>query len=139
MLGSLVAPTILHTKPSRLLIIKFCKAANYCHDEVVTTRKLSTNTSMLHTQDRLKILSISLIMKTTTTIIIVTCNLPKMMMNFQFCGKLNYWAACGTQLWNELSLSKKDKMVDRSPRRHSMSHSPYNGASFWEEGMGHLR
>ena len=29
------------------------------------------------------------------------------MMNFQFCGKLNYWAACGTQLWNELSLSKK--------------------------------
>ena len=75
MSGSLIAPTLLHTKPSRLLIIKFCKAANYCHDEVVTTRKLSTNTSMLHTQDRLKILSISVIMKTTTTIIIVTCNL----------------------------------------------------------------
>ena len=73
MSGSLVAPTLLHTKPSRLLIIKFCKAANYYHDEVVTTRKLSKNASMLHAQDRLKILSISLIMKTTTTI--VTCNL----------------------------------------------------------------
>ena len=59
------------------------------------------------------------------------------MMNFQFCGKLNYWAACGTQLWNELSLSQKDKRVDCSPRRHSISHSPYNGADFWEEGMGH--
>ena len=58
------------------------------------------------------------------------------MMNFQFCGKL--WAACGTPLWNELSLSKKDKMVD-PPRRHCMSHSPSNGANFCEEGMGHLR
>ena len=75
MSGSLVTPTLLHTKPSRLLTIKFCKAANYCHDEVVTTRKLLANTSMLHTQDHLKILSISLIIKTTTTIIIVTCNL----------------------------------------------------------------
>ena len=69
MSGSLVAPTLLHTKPSRLLI-KFCKAKNYCHDEVVTTRKLSMNASMLHTQDRLKILSTSLIMKTTTTILL---------------------------------------------------------------------
>ena len=60
------------------------------------------------------------------------------MMNFQFCGKLNYWAACGTQLWNELSLSKKDKMVD-PPRGHCVSHSPSNGANFCEEGMGHLR
>ena len=61
------------------------------------------------------------------------------MMNFQFCGKLNYWAACGSQLWNEPSLSKKDKMVDCSPRRHCVSHSPYNGADFCEEGIGHLR
>ena len=84
MSGSLVAPTILLTKPSRLLIIKFCKAANYCHDEVVTTRKLSTNTSMLHTQERLKILSISLIIKTTTTMIIVTCNLLRWWWIFSF-------------------------------------------------------
>ena len=70
MSGSLVTSTLLHTKPSRLLIIKFCKAANYCHDEVVTTRKLLTNTSMLHTEDRLEILSIFIIMKTTTTILL---------------------------------------------------------------------
>ena len=32
-----------------------------------------------------------------------------------------YWAACGAQLWNGLSLSKKDK-----PRRRWVCHSPFN-------------
>ena len=36
-------------------------------------------------------------------------------------------------------MSKKGKLVDGTPRRLCMSHSPFNGAVFCGEGMGHFR
>ena len=50
---------------------------------------------------------------------------------------LNYWAACGTQLWNGLSPSKKDKMANGTPRRLCLTHCPFNGAYFCV-GMGRI-
>ena len=38
-----------------------------------------------------------------------------------------YWAACGAQFWNGLSLFKNDKMADGSPWRRCVSHSHFNG------------
>ena len=42
------------------------------------------------------------------------------------------------QLWNGLSPSKKDKMVDGSTRRPCVFHSPFNRADFRREGTGQV-
>jgi len=41
--------------------------------------------------------------------------------------------------YNGLSLSKKDEIVDRPPRRHCMSHSHFDRADFCGKGTGHFR
>ena len=43
------------------------------------------------------------------------------------------------QLWNGLSPSKKDKMVDGSTRGPCVFHSPVNRVDFCREGTGHFR
>ena len=57
---------------------------------------------------------------------------------------VHYWAAHegNGQLRNKkqfLSMSRKDKMADGTPRRLCMSHSPFSGANFCREGTGHFR
>ena len=37
------------------------------------------------------------------------------------------------------SMSKKDRMADRTPRKFCVSHSPFTGTNFYGEGMGHFR
>ena len=51
-----------------------------------------------------------------------------------FVQTIYYWAACGAQLWNGFSPSKKDKMADGTPRRRCVSQSLFNRADFsWRE------
>ena len=38
-----------------------------------------------------------------------------------------------------LAMSKKDKMVDETPRRLCVRHSPFNGVDFCGKGTGHIR
>ena len=57
---------------------------------------------------------------------------------------VHYWAAHEGigQLRNKkqlLSMLRKDKMADGTPRRLCMSHSPFSGANFYREGTGHFR
>ena len=63
------------------------------------------------------------------------------MINFAFS-----WAAregnTQSKKWEAtffLRYVKKDKMADGTPRRLCVSHSPFNGADFCGEGMGHFR
>ena len=49
--------------------------------------------------------------------------------------RIYYCAACGPIKKWVASMSKKDKMADRSPRRHCLSYSPNSGTDFSVKGV----